>query len=167
MKKKRYLPAFLLLKIYLCLVAVFIIGGIYAKYNHKVVKQVHADYISPIPAGTSGTLTATQSATSTAIPTPTEYDIISQEITQVFGQYAPQAFKVLSCENHALNPRAVNVNTDGSQDYGIFQINNHWQGVTNVTFLTDPDINIRMAWDIFKNSGYNWHLWTCGRNLGI
>ena len=22
-----------------------------------------------------------------------------------------------------------------------------------------------MAWVIFKNSGYNWHLWSCGRNI--
>lgn len=102
-------------------------------------------------------------------PILTQQDLIRQEIQQVFGQYADKAFKVLSCENGSLNPNAFNVNNDPehSRDFGIFQINNHWQGVTNEAFLKDYHINIRMAWSIFSRDHYSFKLWTCGRKLGL
>jgi hypothetical protein len=69
-------------------------------------------------------------------------------------------------ENKALNPNAVNDNTTWGgvgQDIGVFQINTDWQGVTNKAFLTDPVINIRIAYNIFVRSGYSFKLWTCGK----
>ncbi len=95
-----------------------------------------------------------------------EHDQIEFYIKQVFGKDSPKAFKVLSCENFHLIPDAVNVNTDGSRDYGIFQINNHWQGVSNVAFLTDWKINVQMAYNIFRRNG-DFHLWSCGKRFGI
>jgi len=108
-----------------------------------------------------------------------EHDTIACYITEVFGEHATDAFKVLEgrgeCggENGGLNPFAVNTNwskTPGvvdSKDYGIFQKNNKWQGVTNTAFLFDWRTNINMAWVIYKNSGYNFHLWTGGSCQGI
>ena len=99
----------------------------------------------------------------------TEQQQIKAYIKEVFGQYSDQAIAVASCESH-LNPKAKNDNTTWGgvgRDWSVFQINDTYQGVTNKAFLTDWHVNVNMAWVIFKNAGYNWHLWTCGRNLGL
>ena len=99
-------------------------------------------------------------------PPRTREDAIRQEIIEVFGKDSDDAFRILSCENKGLRPDAVNTNTDGSKDYGIFQINNKWQGVTNVSFLTDWKINIHMAKRIFDGRG-NWSAWACAKKVGL
>jgi len=60
---------------------------------------------------------------------------IEQEILDVFGQEAyPKAMLLLKgkkggcSENKGLDPEAVNVNKDGSKDYGVFQLNSNWHG---------------------------------------
>jgi hypothetical protein len=110
----------------------------------------------------------------TPTPTPTQYDRVKADIEQVFGTDAPKALLLLqgdathSChENGALNPSATNVNTDGSTDYGVFQINNKWQKIDNEAFLFDPDINIRIAHNIYVRSGDSFKMWTCGKIDGI
>lgn len=103
---------------------------------------------------------------------------IEEEIKIVFGEHYKKAMLLLKgngtkgacAENRALNPKAINDNTAWGgvgKDYGVFQINDKWQGVSNVEFLFDPDINIRLAWNIFKRSGYSFKMWTCGRVYGI
>lgn len=98
---------------------------------------------------------------------------IELEIEEVFGKYSEKAFKLLKCENSKLDPTAFNINNDsvGSKDYGIFQINDYWQGIRHQgkaeQFLFDPSINIRIAWRIFEDSGYSFNLWTCGKRLNI
>jgi len=108
-------------------------------------------------------------STSAAIlPTPTP-NPIENDIQQIFGDDAPKAFKLLSCENHSLNPNAVNTAGNypaGSRDIGVFQINEFWQKV-NAKFLFNPDINIRIAHQIYQDSGNSFRMWTCGRRLGI
>lgn len=94
---------------------------------------------------------------------------VKELIEEVFGKHADKAFKVLSCENASLNPKAINTagNTPkGSRDMGVFQINEYWQGV-NGKFLLDPELNVRIAWKIYKDNGYSFERWTCGRKLGI
>lgn len=100
-------------------------------------------------------------------PVLSQRQIIENEIKDVFGQYSPKALQLLTCENGNLWPNAVNSNTDGSRDFGIFQINNKWQGVSNEAFLLDFHINIRMAYNIFSRDHYSFKLWTCGRRMGI
>lgn len=93
---------------------------------------------------------------------------VEDEIRLVFGEHADDALKVLKCENASLNPKAKNDNRPiGGKgfDVGIFQINDHWQGVSNHRFLEDPSINIRIAWNIYKTNGYSFERWTCGRKL--
>jgi len=100
----------------------------------------------------------------------TEHDQIIAYIKEVFGQDADKAFELLNCENHALNPFALNDNEAWGgvgKDYGIFQINNKWQGVTNEAFLYDWKINILIAHNIYTRDGNTFKLWTCGRKLGI
>lgn len=110
----------------------------------------------------------------TPTPEPTEVDpnkeIIEEEVKRVFGKDYPNAKRVLDCENFARNPKALNDNTKWGgrgKDWGVFQINDSWQGVTNISFLTDYKINIQMAHNIFKSWGNNFQAWTCGKKMGI
>ncbi len=87
----------------------------------------------------------------------TEHQQIINYIHEVFGKDADDAFKVLSCENHALNPDAQNWNSNGSEDIGIMQINSI-HGVP-AKYLFDWHTNISIGYQIFKDSG--WNAWTC------
>lgn len=94
---------------------------------------------------------------------------VEEIIREVFGKHSDKAFKLLECENKSLNPNAVNTagNTPaGSRDIGVFQINEYWQGV-NAKFLFDPELNVRIAWKIYEDSGYSFKMWTCGKKYGI
>lgn len=96
-----------------------------------------------------------------------EADTIREKIAATFGEYADEAFELLKCENRGLDPKATNHNKDGSTDWGVFQLNDHWNGfnkaVRNQQFLTDPDINISIAYKLFVQSGYSFKMWACGK----
>lgn len=100
-------------------------------------------------------------------PTSEQEQIIAF-IKQVFGKDSHQALRIAKCES-GIRANAVNDNTKWggvSQDLGVFQINKHYQGVTNPNFLFDYKINVLMAHKIFTERG-NWSAWTCSRTLGI
>ena len=102
-------------------------------------------------------------------PTPTEREQIDAYIVEVFGDDADKAFKVLSCENNAHNPLAVNTAGNvpaGSRDIGVFQINEHWQR-TQGKFLFNWKINVEIAHQLFEENGKSFKLWTCGRKFNI
>jgi len=92
---------------------------------------------------------------------------IEQEIYSVFGDDFDLAMKLLECENPTLNPKAVNINDDKhkSRDLGIFQINSYWQQIENEKFLFNYEINIRIAKQIFDESGGTFVRWTCNKSL--
>ena len=99
----------------------------------------------------------------------TEKEKIVLYIKQTFGKYSDSALKIAKCES-GLRPMAKNDNTQWGGvgvDRGIFQLNNVYQKIDNANFLYDYKLNINMAWVIFKSAGYNWHLWTCSKTLGI
>ena len=127
---------------------------------------VQPKIISPCPDTGCGVLVKTVYAKDSELT-------INQEIYKVFGVYGDRAMKLLTgqgcSENKSLNPTAINVNKDvvGSKDFGVFQINNYWQGVSNTKFLLDPHINIQMAYKIFVDSGYSFKMWTCGKYHNI
>ena len=109
-------------------------------------------------------------------------EAIEKEIKEVFGEHFDKAMLLLKgdgkegacAENRSLNPNSLNDNTwwgGTGKDYGVFQINDYWQGIRHEgkaeQFLFDPHINIRIAWRIYEDSGYSFHLWTCGKVYGI
>lgn len=99
-------------------------------------------------------------------PTLTPKNEIEAYIVQVFGDEAENAFKVLSCENKGLNPKAVNHNRNGSIDQGIFQINNiHRNGKAKGKDMFDYRQNIEVAHQIFLEQG--WSPWTCSHKVGV
>lgn len=94
---------------------------------------------------------------------------IKAYIQEVFGVDAPKAFTVLSCENSALNPNAVNTagnSPAGSRDIGVFQINEYWQK-TQGKFLFNWKVNVEIAHQLFEENGKSFKLWSCGKKLGV
>ncbi len=105
----------------------------------------------------------------TPTPTGTEREQIDAYIVEVFGEDSDKAFKLLSCENNAHNPSAVNTAgniPEGSRDTGVFQINEHWQR-TQYKFLLNWKVNVEIAHQLFVENGKSFKLWTCGRRFGI
>lgn len=93
----------------------------------------------------------------------TEKEQIVNYIYERFGKYGADAVRVFTCES-GLNPKAFNDNTKWGgvgRDWGVAQINDSWQGVTNKAFLLDWHTNINMAKVIFVNRGENFDAWTC------
>jgi len=150
-------------------IMLFLLPVIY--FGHMAEGQRKGNFVSPLSADANTRIYVPVTPIPTAIiQSPVEpHNEITEEINQVFGSSAPKAFKLLSCENHALNPNAVNTAGNfpvGSRDIGVFQINEYWQGV-NAKFLFNPDINIRMAYQIYTESGNSFKMWSCGRRFGI
>jgi soluble lytic murein transglycosylase-like protein len=62
----------------------------------------------------------------------------------------PQVLYAIAAQESSLNPKAVHLNTDGSQDVGLTQINSKWLphlsklGVTEEN-LTNPCINMHVG----------------------
>lgn len=176
----------------------FFVAPAYLAYQ---VANTDTTMISPVSANSDMAATLREyHATPTPTPQPTvvtqpnaerpkapavgggDYDphYIAGLIEETFGTYADTAFLLLmggdgvACtENASLNPNAVNHNSDKAQstDYGVFQINDHWQGFRHdgkaEQFLLDPEINVKVAWRIFEDNGYSFSAWTCGRARGI
>lgn len=156
------------LYVYYLIVLICVSNGIY----HKLVPALPFHIMSPLGTGRAEAQVLPAEGQPQGMPEPTlsQSDTIKQEITTVFGVDSAKAFKLLSCENHALNPLAINDNTKWGgigQDIGLFQINTIWQGVSNKAFLFDPSINIRIAHNIYVRDGYSFKLWTCGKDLRI
>lgn len=61
----------------------------------------------------------------------------------------------------SLDPRAVNKNTDGSEDHGLFQINDRWWGKECPGDMFNPGLNTKCARLVYKKMGY--HGWTVYR----
>jgi hypothetical protein len=107
-------------------------------------------------------------------PIPTEAPLVDNPynyIVKVFGVYAPRAFDLLTnpaChENLNLNPLAVFKDSDGSEDRGIFQINNIRHPFVSDSCAFDYKCNTDYAWRMFKNDNYTFKRWSCGQKLGI
>lgn len=95
-----------------------------------------------------------------------ELEEIKNEIEQVFGDEADNAFLILDCENKNLNPKATNHNKDGSIDRGIFQINSvHLKGKARGKDLFDYKQNIEVAHRIYSEQG--WSPWSCSHKVGV
>lgn len=163
-------------KVLLAGYAIFMLAGLISD-NIKVPAQ-NGKIISPIPEVRAADITP--SPTPEPIKKSLEYDEVDAEIKRVFGKHYETAMLLLKgdgkggChENGGLNPNAINHNTDQAQstDYGVFQINDYWQGIRHdgkaKQFLLDPKINISIAWRLFEDNGYSFNLWTCGRYYGI
>ena len=116
---------------------------------------------NPITAGLAGYagMSAIENFISKKIIAPTatgkQVETIIREIATSEGVDPDLAVRVAKAES-SLIPSAININTDGSKDRGIFQINDKWH----------PEVSDEMAQDIvqatkffcaaFKNGNLKW-----------
>lgn len=101
---------------------------------------------------------------------------VEEYIKYVFEEDTSKAILLLQgkgegtcAENRYLNPSALNDNTawgGKGKDWGVFQINDSWQGVQG-KFLLNYKVNIQIAHQLFEESGKSFKLWTCGKIYGI
>ena len=86
-------------------------------------------------------------------------------IREIFGKDAERGIKMLrECENSTLNPEAINWNTNGTFDFGVWQIN-AVHGYTREQ-LKDPRFNTKVAYKLFKAAGYSFSPWACAEIAG-
>ena len=92
----------------------------------------------------------------------------AQTIAMVFPEEArADAIKVANCES-SLVETASNRNRNGSQDWGIFQLND---GGTlqrlggNAELARDPEWNIKAAYILYQDRG--WQPWVCAKSLNL
>jgi len=90
---------------------------------------------------------------------PPYFSNIETEIADVFGAESRIALAVAKAES-GLNPRAINRNTNGSKDVGIFQINDR-HGWSDEELL-DWKNNIRIAKELRDRRG--WSEWVVYSN---
>jgi hypothetical protein len=94
---------------------------------------------------------------------------LEQAMSYIIKKFQPegmvvvlQALDIAKCESH-LNINAYNYNTNGTGDYGLFQINSIHTERYGVKFMHDWKANIDVAFDLYKSQG--WSPWTCWRLL--
>lgn len=104
----------------------------------------------------------------TPSPSPTEKPkpTVEEYIIQVFGEVdGERGLKMLkTCENSTLNPTAINWNSNGTWDFGTWQVN-QIHGYTQEE-LSDPYFNTDVAYKIYKNAGNSFYPWTCSYTIG-
>jgi hypothetical protein len=70
---------------------------------------------------------------------------------------------IMQAENNSCNPGKNNagLNSDGSVDYGLFQVNSvHSDLVSgNLSALYDPATNVKVAYAIYSGAN-KWHSWS-------
>lgn len=150
---------------------IFYIGCLISGYSKSEETIILAAENAPVPS---------ISPSLSRLDEPAGQDAGNMEklIRDVFKEDADKALLLLkgrgkgTCsENKTLDPKAVNRNGNGSTDFGLFQINDHWNGFKqpkrNDQMLFDPEINVRIAYRLFIDSGKSFKLWTCGKEYGI
>lgn len=119
--------------------------------------------ISPIPQGQ----VFAEEPKPTPLPKPT-LDIITQYIVKTFESEGKavvmEAIDVAFCES-SLRPDAYGFNTNGTGDYGLFQINSIHLKRYGEGFMYDWRENVQVAYKLYKEQG--WRPWVCARKLGI
>ena len=86
--------------------------------------------------------------------TPTIEQIIANAAKK-FGVDPALALAVAKCES-ALNPKARNVNTTGSIDRGLYQINNHYHPDVSDEQADDPVFAAEWFCQAVKNGNLSW-----------
>lgn len=140
--------------------------------------------ISPL-ATTTRVVWATQERVGSPQPTPTPQatiepsirehgeetsrtDEIIQEIQKVWGKEGhgevAKAIAISYCESK-FDERAYNWNTNGSEDFGIFQVNSIHKPTKDE--MGNFQANIKKAKEIYDRAGKSWRPWACSKVLGI
>jgi hypothetical protein len=95
-------------------------------------------------------------------------DKIIEEIQKVWGpeghKEIARAIAIAYCESK-FNERAYNWNTNGSEDFGVFQVNSVHKPTKDE--MGNYQANIRKAKEIYDRAGKSWRPWACKKVLGF
>ena len=97
---------------------------------------------------------ASSSSADTTVPTL---------VRALFGEHTRAALCVAGAES-GWDPHAVNENTDGSRDRGLFQINSRWHPAVSDAEAFDPVANARYA-HALSDGGRDWTAWAMKTRL--
>jgi hypothetical protein len=86
-------------------------------------------------------------------------ETVESMIQEVFGDDAVTALAIANAESR-LNAKAVHINNNGTQDFGVFQINSVHKPTETQKFNARD--NIKLAKSIFDKSG--WTAWSTYNN---
>ncbi|MGQ0617627.1 MAG: transglycosylase SLT domain-containing protein [Acidimicrobiia bacterium] len=114
-----------------------------------------------VPAAPTGVVQAAAAVEPVAVSIPPAPVPIEAVIAAVWGELAPSALGVASCES-TMNPEAVGGN---GRYYGLFQIGTIHQGLVEALGFTwdqifDPYVNTIVAKAVFDEAG-GWSPWGC------
>ena len=87
---------------------------------------------------------------------------VLREVDRLFGNRAGEAKKIISCENSSATSSRVNLNKNGTADFGPFQINSIHAKRFGTKFMVDPIENVRVAYKIYQEQ--NWRPWFSSNN---
>lgn len=155
-------------------IIIFITGHGYAKADANMTlaqgyKNDAAQMLASLTASQrDNDALRTKLEASAQIVTPdTTKQIVKAYVAKYFGDETPTALAVFTCESN-LNPAALGVNKNGSQDAGVPQINSSnkasFERVTgqNYTiFAHDIETSIKYAKWLKDNSKSGWGNWVC------
>ena len=118
-------------------------------------------FISPLGSGIPMAYASVldSSITTASVPeaTPSMQELVEAEIKDVFGEKAEEALKVARCESKlGLYKCNDGLNSNGSVDCGIFQVNSI-HGVSR-KWLNNYKINILIAKQLYDEQG-GWGAW--------
>lgn len=71
----------------------------------------------------------------------------------------PKGVAIVQAESGG-NPAATNHNTNGSTDYGLWQINSVHSSLLSHGVWNDPQSNTNMAYQVWKSAGGSWSPWS-------
>ena len=131
------------------------------------------DYTFTTTTPTATTIAPTTTTTTTTVPNATVAsapDWAEEEIVEIvchprYEWDCEEALAVAWCESWHRPGAVSGKNTDGSRDWGLFQINDSAWGPTafpqSCPNVLVPTTNTWMAHKIWQLSGNSWELWTC------
>ena len=91
-------------------------------------------------------------------------EILSYIVEKFQDDSADAITIVRKCENSTFDQTRTNHNSNGSIDYGIFQINSVHTTRFGDAFKTDWKANVDAAYQIFSERG--WEAWSCADVIG-
>lgn len=139
---------------------------------------IHSQLPSPTPTPSPSKLPPGVQSTSDIVP-PQPPEEFSKIVDSIWGSLAPKAKIVMWTENGGFRPDAINENTNGTKDIGLFQVNTgtfdgflkrkpqlmQAHGLSSYQDLFDPVKNAQMAKLIFDEQG--WGAWYGPKNKGF
>ena len=128
-----------------------IIGGAAGYY-------VDGSYITAFMAGLTGSTLIAGLMSGKTLEVDGETEEIKATITRIAKEESVDpdlALRVAKCES-SFNPKAVNVNTDGSRDRGVFQINEKYHPEMTDELAFNVECATRFFCKAFKGGNLSW-----------